>query len=696
MKVEKGRIIYDIIEPNKRQYSIPVYQRNYDWSITQCEKLFYDIIAAHKNDKTHFVGSIVNAQIPSQNKINRYVIIDGQQRITTIIILLKALYDCADRETDRLRLTEWMFNEDKYDELHIDDTNKLKLKPIKSDNEQLLSLMNNKHDSLDKSANLYRNYEKFKSLIQDQLKPENALTIRDICDGIEKLICAMITLDESDSPQEVFESINSTGLPLTISDLIRNYVLMTDENQEFLYERYWRPIESIIGKSEMPSFIIDYLNFKLDGFVKEKDAYNKFKNLFESKDYSNQSMLEELLKYAEYYHCFMHGDDKYSEKTNMYLRELRQLKQTTIYVFLFKLFDDFNSNICSLSELEKTLKFFLSYSIRRIVCEINSNSLRGLYKTLHSRIFSKVENKEHYYDSIVSFFDQLNSRDRFPTDDEFALALKQNDLYHKNAVCKYLLGNLENYESKEKLEIKSLTIEHVMPQNENLSDEWKRMLGSDWLNIHIKYLHTLGNLTLTGYNSELSDNFFTDKKKLLADKLSKVVVLNSEIINQEVWDKEAIEARAEILAKRISEMYSVDAPETVISFADKRYKEYTLDNPENATNKTPNYYILQGEKVNVNDFAEMTVSVIKMLYDMDSTVIERIAKNNETILEGSSIVFLTYDKALLKYCNQLGDTGIYYNNNFSAARRMYFLKALLNEYDIDGNEFIYSAKQNAD
>lgn len=208
MQVDKGRIIYDIIGQNRIQYSIPVYQRNYDWTRTQCEKLLNDILECARTRQQYFVGSIVNAQVRSNNKIFRYVIVDGQQRITTIFLLLKALYDCSESELDKEKINNWLYNIDKYDELNLSDETKLKLKPIKSDNIQLNLLIKNKYDEMDKSSNIFRNYEYFKNQVSKILEKE--LSVREICDGVESLICAIINLEPSDKPQEVFESINST------------------------------------------------------------------------------------------------------------------------------------------------------------------------------------------------------------------------------------------------------------------------------------------------------------------------------------------------------------------------------------------------------------------------------------------------------------------------------------------------------
>ena len=692
MRVDKGRIIYDIIGQDRIQYAIPVYQRNYDWTKTQCEKLYNDIINCIDTRQPHFVGSIVNAQVNSHNKLFRYVIVDGQQRITTIFLLLKALFDNSNSELDKEKINNWIFNVDKYNELDLSDETKLKLKPIKSDNAQLTLLMNNKIDEMDKSSNIYRNYEYFKTKIEQSLNC--GYSVRNICDGLENLICAIITLEPSDKPQEVFESINSTGQPLTISDLIRNFVLMTDDNQDSLFENYWVKIEEKISKDLMPSFLIDYLNFKVDGFVKESDAYESFKKLFKSENFTNESILSELLHYATIYNYFLKGSNNLSFEVNDCLDGLRQIKQTTIYVFLFRVFDDYLNKIIDISTLANILRFFLNYSVRRLLCNVGSNSLRSLYKYLYSRLFAKEENKQYYFDTILSYFYQLTTKDALIKDDDLISVLIKSDIYHKNVICKYILYKIENFGSKEIVDVKNLTIEHIMPQNEYLNKSWKEMLGSDWNIVHSTYLHTLGNLTLTGYNSELSDKSFVEKKALLEKANTKIVVLNKDVLNSDTWNENTIVKRANRIANLLVNVFNIEEPEISISFKDESYETYTLDNTHDATGLKPNTYSLEGEIVFVDDFKDMMDSILLKLYNRDSSIMERIAKNNEQFVSWSKKVFISCDNSLFRYYDQLSDTGIYYDTNLSAPHKLSIIKALLNEYDIDLEDFVYTAKSN--
>lgn len=694
MKIDKGGIINDFIEPNKCQYAIPVYQRNYEWSDEQCRKLFDDVINAHLNDHMHFTGSIVYALLKQEKKITYYVIIDGQQRLTTIFLLIKALIDSADTDSHKAKLQECLFNTDKFNKYDIDDSSKLKLKPIKSDDNQLKLLVEDNIDKMDKSSGIYRNYAFFKDLIHDFLDNNPDMDVTNIYDGLEHLICATIKLEgDDDNAQEIFERINSTGVPLNLADKIRNFVLMTDVEQDKLYEDYWLKMEDMLTKEHLSAFFLDYLNIKLDDFAKESTAYESFKRLYSAKKYTNESMLQELLHYATFYHVFLSGSSQYSEAINNALSGLRNLKQTTVYLFLFYVFDDYKAGIIDKTELEKILNFLLTYSIRRIICDIPSNSLRGLYKTLHGRVFNKVENKYHYYDSIVSFMTQMTSRDVVPSDDEFITALKKNNLYRKYALCRYLLIAIEN-QGKEKLETDNLTIEHIMPQNKNLSVIWQNMLGDNWAIDRDKWLHTLGNLTLTGYNSELGDKPFNEKKKLIEEKQTKVVILYQDIQTATEWNANKISTRADRLAAEIINLFPVISPEHKISFTDPRYRTYTVEDEHKATYKSVSHYELLGERVNVDSFAAMARSVTSKLYELDDRVIREMAKNNETFPLWTNTIF-SYDKKAIKGAIRLPkDSSIYMIPcNFSAKDCICFIRGLLKKYNLNiADDFVYIAR----
>ena len=694
MKIDSGRMLNDYIQPNKKQYCIPVFQRDYAWTAEQCKKLFEDIVLAFKKDRLHFCGSFVYAPLTTKNHIDSYIIIDGQQRFTTLYILLKALADSAEDEADKAALEKYLFKEDRFNRFGIDEKSKLKLKPVKTDNDQLQLLMSGKIDQMNKGKDgiIYHNYILFKELIAAYLAEDPNNSVMMIHDGIDSLICADIRLDKDDDAQEIFERINSTGIKLSLADLIRNYVLMTDDDQERLYEQYWLATQELLSKERLESFFYDYLNMKLDGFTKESEAYRDFKLIYEQGQYTNESMLQEILHYAKQYHTFCYGDDSLGTEINSALKGLRKLNQTTVYLFLFHIFDDYEAGVINKAELGKILNLLLHYSIRRLICEIGSNSLRGLYKTLYSRVFARPENKEHYYDAIVSFMLQMTSKDAIPSDADFAQALKERNLYRKNALCKYLLAAVEN-QGKEKVVTDNLTIEHIMPQNKNLSTAWQKMLGDNWEAIRDRYIHTLGNLTLTGYNSELGDRPFDEKQALLEDAATHVTILYSDVKGRTEWNADAIEARAQRLTALILKLFPIEQPTQKIEFKDPRYTLYTVADPHNATYKLVNYYELLGERVNVDSFAFMVRSVARKLYDLDSSIIENMAKNHEKFPTWLVPVF-SYEETGVKNPVELKkDAGIYISTGYSAYDCICFIRALLRKYDLDLEEdFAYSAR----
>lgn len=688
-------MLNDYIEPNKKQYCIPVFQRDYAWTEEQCTKLFEDIVMAYKKDRPHFCGSFVYAPLGSKKHIDSYIIIDGQQRFTTLYILIKALADSADDDRDKDALQRYLYNEDKFDRYGLDEKSKLKLKPVKTDNDQLLLLMSGKIEQMDKSRRgiIYHNYMLFMQLIKSFLEESSANSVRMINDGIEKLICADIRLDTDDNAQEIFERINSAGIKLGLADLIRNYILMTDTDQERLYEEYWLTVQNLLPDKLLDNFFIDYLNMKSDGFVKESEAYKSFKQVYVEGKYDNEKMLQEILHYAKQYYVFCYGSSDFGAEVNKALAGLRKLKQTTVYLFLFRVFDDYENGIINKNELARVLKMLLSYSIRRLVCEIGSNTLRGLYKTLYGRVFEQKENKNTYYDSLVSFFLQQTSKNTIPSDNEFVTALQEKNLYSKNALCKYLLCAIEN-QGKETLDTENLSIEHIMPQNKNLSMSWQKMLGENWQPVHEKYLHTLGNLTLTGYNSELGDKPFEKKKEKLEETITHIAVLYSDVKDKSEWNSINMEKRAKRLAEIILKLFPVEQPKIKIEFTDSHYKLYTLANPDDATYKTVNYFEFLGERVNVSSFAEMVRSIAQILYDMDNSIIDDMAKKHKPLPEWTTPAF-SYEEDGVRNPFKLRNCNIYISTGYSASACIFFIRGLMKKYEFDISEdFVYSAKPN--
>lgn len=683
MTPDKAWFLGDTLEKNKRLFKIPVYQRNYDWTDVQCKRLFDDIMNAFHTDKKHFTGSIVYIKGDrDSSRLNEVMVIDGQQRITTLFILLKAVYDKAvELREERLidELKDYLFNRNCEEEF------KLKLKPIKTDNIQFVALMSGDRESMSKDSNIYKNYNLFIKLINEEIKKGNLL--RDIVSGMKKLEIIELVLDKTqgDDPQSIFESINSTGLDLSLADLVRNYILMSDENQEYLYENFWQKLEQRLQTDNLAEFIITFLNFKLTESVTQSNAYLKFRQLFEDNGYTNETMLEELMHYSKYHALFIGRHNDYSDKINKMMLGFRLLDQSTIYIFLYSIFDDFENGIIDEDTLYKILYFFRTYCLRRIICEVPSNSLRGLFKTLYRRLFA--DNQEKMYEKLYSFFFGLRSKDSVPEDLEFKSKLALGNLYNKKKACKYLLGSIENENNREVVDISTMTIEHIMPQKENAAN-WVAEIGSqNYKRVYDTYLHTLGNLTITGYNTELGTKSFSEKKEIIRS-YSHATKLNADILSQAKWNEDSIKNRARNLSDKVLSIFYYPEPlERIEGLIDD--EKFTFDDMDLATGKKPASVSIGGEIIEVNGWAEMLIATMKLLGDLDIKLMSKLAENNFKIRQAERS-YITYDETKLRRSRELGDTGIFFEINLSAKNILQFIKELLECYGLDKDDFYFT------
>lgn len=458
MQPYKVWLFSDLIEKNKRVFKVPVYQRNYDWSNIQCEKLYQDIMVANERDHKHFMGTIVYIVGLDGSTLNEALIIDGQQRITTMYILLKALYDASKGVSVRIEeeIKEVMFNR------NCDEKYKVKLKPVKSDNEQLILLIKDKLEDMDRNSNIYKNYITFKNMISNTLASD--LELNDILNGIKKLEMVEIVLDKNqgDEPQKIFESINSTGLELSLADLIRNYLLMDDDNQDELYENYWCEIERNVGYRNLGDFVINFLNSQISKSVNNKNAYRLFKEHCDENHLTHEDVLKDLKRTSRYYGAFIGENSYYSDRVTGYLCAFNTIKQTTILPLIFRVFNDYEEKNISEETLCKVLDYLLTYLVRITACEINKN-LSKFFKSMYDRVIDG--SYENYFERFVIFLNDLRANNRMPTDKEFQDALIYKPLYNK-PICKYLLSAIEN-STKEQIDVTNLTIEHILPQKEN-------------------------------------------------------------------------------------------------------------------------------------------------------------------------------------------------------------------------------------
>ena len=531
-----------------KQFIIPIYQRKYSWTIKQCRQLWNDIVRAAEDEKIkgHFVGSIVYIEqgLYQVSSVPQLLVIDGQQRLTTLTLLLLALGKAIEESGQSLDITKkkimnyYLVNSEEEGELYH------KLILTESDKDTLINLILDKKLPEEYSPRVYENYHFFAESIKN-----SGIDLNKLYQGISKLIIVDISLDrDHDNPQLIFESLNSTGLDLSQADLIRNFVLMKLEPKEQteLYKEYWYPMEKSFGNltnsALFDRFMRDYLTVKTGRIPNIQEVYSSFKEyVFQHSELDVQQIVEDIYRYSQYFVKLAFQTEK-DKEINEVLKDINTLKVDVSYPFLLEVYDDYERQILSKSEFIEILKLVEAYVFRRAVCGVPTNSLNKTFATL-----SKEIDKANYLESVRAAFLLKDSYKRFPTDEEFKRELMIKDVYNfRNR--NYLLRKLENFNRKEIIDIEAYTIEHIMPQNPNLSPEWRRDLGPNWEEVHKTYLHTLGNLTLTRYNSELSDRPFKEKRDMEGGFADSPLRLNRELAKLETWNEEEILKRAQFLA----------------------------------------------------------------------------------------------------------------------------------------------------
>lgn len=563
--LQAGETTLNKLLNTSRQFIVPIFQRNYSWQKSQYEQLWFDILRASKfkEKQNHFIGSIVYIDMGTPaGRPQQLLLIDGQQRLTTISILLCAIKDYVQKfnlETKLINLAkiknQFLYNSDEIDE----DRYKLLLNV--QDKETYIKLIDNTIFTVNKPAtNIIKCYEFFYERIEDFIKQHGQ--IDEIYAGIFKLSLVSISLDkDSDNPQMIFESMNSTGKDLSQTDLLRNYLLMdlTPEKQTRLYKTYWKPMEELFGEdiykndvNKFDYFIRDFLTLKSDtGHIcKINNVYENFKRYYLDNNCEKFAVLKDLFTYAKYYACI----DLLQENDNelkLYWQEFKKLDSHVVYPFLLKLYDDYSRQILIKEDFKKILQVVISYLWRRAICEIPTNSLSKTFATLYQSV-----DKDDYVNSVIKAFVFKSSYKRFPSDYEVREKLQTKDIYHFR-LRKYLLEALENYYHKEPIDLNTAnyTIEHIMPQNIEHNLLWQQMLGEDWQEVHSLYLHTLGNLTITGYNAEMSNKSFGEKVNGESGFKHSHLKLNESIAQCDVWNKKSIQRRTNILTDIILKIW---------------------------------------------------------------------------------------------------------------------------------------------
>ncbi len=530
------------------QFVIPIYQRTYSWNERECRQLWDDILRAGRTDKVsaHFVGSIVYVEkglynVSSQSPL---LVIDGQQRLTTVTLLIEALARSLS-DTEPLE----GFSAKKLRNYYLlnpleDGERRYKLVLSQTDKFSLIALLDQHPTPKDASIRVEANFKLFTDLIAES-KDELAA----LCKGLAKLVVVDISLNrDQDNAQLIFESLNSTGRELSQADLIRNFILMGLEPQlqNKLYEQFWRPMEVDFGQeayaTHFDGFMRHYLTVKTGDIPNVREVYEAFKGYARTTSAGTvDEMVADISAFASYY-CAMALGAETDADLKAVFHDIRELKVDVAFPFLLDLYRDYANKLLSKADFVKIARLVESYVFRRAVCAIPTNSMNKTFAQ-----FAKGLKKDRYVESAQALFLLLPSYRRFPNDEEFKRDLQAKDLYNFRSRS-YWLRRLENHDRKERVPVDEYTIEHILPQNENLSDKWRAALGPEWSAVQAQYLHTLGNLTLTGYNPTLSDRPFLEKRDMKGGFAESPLRLNQGLGKLDYWNAETICQRAISLA----------------------------------------------------------------------------------------------------------------------------------------------------
>ena len=658
MDATKGNI-YSILNGNK-QFLIPVYQRYYSWDIEQCRRLWNDIVDMQKKNKQgHFVGSIVNiAEQAMPTGVQKYMIIDGQQRMTTLTLLLIALRDYAINHPEDTSINSRRIDNMLLKNEYESGDERYKLLLTENDRDVLIRLVEQKPIDDNTVSRLLTNHKFF----VEQIK-KNELMPADIYESIGKLQIVNITLDRTiDDAQAIFESLNSTGKELSESDLIRNYILMGLENDEqcYVYDHLWRPMELRFDyekqDSVMDRFFRDYLTMKLTRIPKIDKVYEEFKLYHVNCEFSSvRELCEDLLIYAKYYTDMVFVRSSNSIIKNLYA-DVNDLRMEVAFPFLLKVHNDCAKGIITEDNLIEILKMCVSYVFRRSICDIPTNSLNKTFATLRNEI-----KPDDYMNSIKAFFILRDDYKQFPDDDKFETAFVSRDIYNMRS-RNYILSHLENYNNKAPIVIENYTIEHIMPQNTNPNDEWKKELGSNWKEIQKTYLHTIGNLTLTAYNSEMSDKPFVVKMEMAGGFKESALRLNAYLVKLTEWNEKHIKERAKLLSDKAKEVWNYPnlseaelAPYRVV---EKPAQKYSLDTYDiNVFTKTL-FEVLDKRIMNLSSDVKREYKKLYIAYKLDTNFVDVVVQKQRLRIAVNMKFSEIYDsKGICKDITGLGRWG---------------------------------------
>jgi len=695
MEAKEKQILSELIGGMKSQFVVPVYQRNYSWGEKECKTLFNDILelgldTVHLRRK-HFIGAFVykfNKLVETQ--YNEFILIDGQQRLTSLTLLLKAFYDYLEQFGDKYQDTRNEIYESYLINKFVKESNlKMKLKPNKVDSSNFLYLMDNKFDEIDKASLIYRNYQCFLKLIKDMDCDVGAFY-----NAIQRVEGVGVNLEGEDDPQLIFESLNSKSMPLQDVDLIRNYLLMNCESQiqEKLYEKYWLKIESNFDDETFVNFIRDWLSSR-NGYVvttKEHGVYYAFKDFYSNGKYEVENFLVNLVNLAKIYSRLINKTDN-DDPLSIALNDFIAIDMSTTFPFLFPILidnekDGSGKKKISDEEAAKIVRLIESYVIRRNICNAQGGGLSQVMASLYKNLTEK--HKEKFYDDtynkVAMYLAGITSKAYMPKDEEFGRNFGEIDMY-KNRNCNYILMKLEKYlQGKEVVNFENLTIEHVIPQV--LSPKWEKYLntqnGSD---AHESIKHRIGNLTLTAYNSEMSNKMYDEK--IVNVEFSRLT-LNQYFKKIPVWSSNEVIKRGDELLKLALKIWPFPLVKKVeyISSAEN----FLLDDEKiDYTSTSPSGIRIKEVSLVANSWSDIYLYALNILLKQNEELFTALlskngyCNNKESLLSSDPSVFRTPSKL---------SNGFYVETNNNTNKKIDILKHLFIDFGYQQDSVIIYLK----
>ena len=669
-----------------KRFIIPVYQRNYDWKMEHCKQLYDDLVKViRQNRKSHFFGSIVSVQSET-GTMEEFLIIDGQQRLTTISLLLLAIYHllCSGKMVSHDRqLTDKILKKYLIDEYEPEEK-RIKLKPIKND-QKAFGILFDKDEERIPDSNLTINYQYFYDRIQRE-----ELSIDELFDAICRLEIINISLNHEDNPQLIFESLNSTGLDLSEGDKIRNYILMglPNDQQTKFYEKYWNRIETHTDY-DVSSFVRDYLSIKQQSTPNMNSVYPAFKKYVEDAEQADiEPLLKDLLEYAKRYALLLRGGHS-NERLNGCIYRLNRLSTSVTRPFLLEALRLRENGVLSTDELVEIFQFTESYLFRRTICDLPTNALNKIFLLLHREIIRMDGSEENYAEKFKYALLSKKERARYPSDEEFAECMSTRNIYGMNPKNKlYLFERLENAGTGETKDVwghldrGEYSIEHIMPQH--LTAAWVTALGEEHEMIHINWLHRLANLTLTAYNSRYSNSPFADKRDMAHGFKDSGLRVNQWIGQKDKWGLPELEERDQLLRNRVIGIWPY--PTSSYHPPEKQMDSVSLDEDIILTGRILSKYSFKGAEQPVASWADMYQQVITMLHSENKAVLTKLAVSQDLAVDLS--LHFSMSSTAFNSCRQI-DTNLYVWTGTDTQYKINILRKIFALFGVSESELVF-------